>query len=525
MWYHLRHMERSSLTFQTFKNVSYNVIGYLWPMIFTVFVTPIIIFRLGIKDYGIYLFINTIISLLGLLDFGISAAVAKYLAYYCGKKDPQAVKTLTHTANSLFMLIGLLGLAVSAVIAFYGPGLLSSQFASYAQYSMLFLIGGGIFFFNSIDGSYSSILTAVQRFDISNIIGIPSLTISSLGMLVIVLMGGSLTAIFILQLIISLLITVVTFYFGKKVMPEATMRFGWNTEELKKCYTFGIVTFINNIASTALTSLDRIIIPLFAGPSNLTYYAMPGNVTARIPSFAGVLGTTLFPTASQLEGENNRKRIEILYVRSFRLITIMAAAITVTAISFAYKTLFFWLNADFATHSTDILIILALTNFILALLGPLSAFLLGLGKLKFLTVMSVGMGVLNAILLVILLPRYGITGAAWAYLLSVLPVTYMFYHTETRYLSLSGRKKYYFKKILGTLVVSALLWAINTFVLSFLVVNLITLLLIGTVSVTGYILLYKLFGLFEAEDWIDMEIFFIMAKGRLRNFISFEAKK
>jgi O-antigen/teichoic acid export membrane protein len=501
-------VEPSSLTFQTFKNISYNVVGYVWPMFFALFVTPIIIFRLGVKNYGIYIFLNTVIGFLGLIDFGIGTAVSKYLAFYYGKKDFISITKLTNTANSLFLIIGTFGFIIAAVIALFGPAFLMGQFSSYAQYSFLFFIAGGIFFFNSVCGTYGSILNAVQRFDIRNMIGISSLTVSSLGILAIVLLGGSLQMIFIFQLILNFFIAATTFYYGKKVLPAATTKFAWDKGEVRKCYNFGLIAFVNNIAATALSSLDRLIIPFFVGPSNLTYYSVPGSVTSRIPGFANTLSATIFPTTSQLDGGDDRIRIEALYIRSFRLITIMAAAMTVTAASFAYKILFFWLNADFASHSTDILIILALTNFILALMGPLSNFLLGLGKLKFLTAMSITMGVLNAILLVILLPRYGITGAAWAYLVSILPTAYMFYYAETHYLALSGRKKYYTKKIVGTVLVSAAIWAIDTFLLSPFIVDRTTLLIVGGTSIVGYILFYKILGLFEMEDWRDMSFFF-----------------
>ena len=63
-------MEQNSLTYKTLKNSAYNMVGYIWPMFFSLFVTPIIIFHLGVKNYGIYLFINAIISLFGLLDLG-----------------------------------------------------------------------------------------------------------------------------------------------------------------------------------------------------------------------------------------------------------------------------------------------------------------------------------------------------------------------------------------------------------------------------------------------------------------------
>jgi O-antigen/teichoic acid export membrane protein len=342
-----------------------------------------------------------------------------------------------------------------------------------------------------------------------------SITLSSLSILGIVILGGSLTAIFLAQLLFTAIFAVVTVYQAKKVLPQATLHLGWNKLEIRHCYRFGLGTFINGLASTALSSLDRLIIPFYAGPSNLTYYSLPGNVTNRIPGISNTLSATMFPMTSQLDGAKNAAQIETLYVRSFRLITIVAAAVTVTAIAFAHQILLYWLNADFASRSTDILIILAFTNFILALFGPLSNFLLGLGKLKFLTTMSVIMGVLNALLLLLLLPKYGITGAAWAYLISVAPVLYVFYYTEKKYLMLSNRGRYYAKKITGTLITSGIVWAVDVYLLSFLIVNLGTLLIIAAISGILYLLIYKHLAFFEPEDWHDIERFFFQLVRKL----------
>lgn len=500
-------MERSSLTFQTFKNVTYSIIGYVWPMIFTLCITPIVIFRLGVKDYGIYLFINSIISLLGILDFGISTAITKHMAHYHGKNSQKELVTLIHSSNSLFLIISILGFIVTLLIALLGPRLLPNEFASYAQYSTLFILAGAIFVANSIDVTYTIILISLQRFDITNLTGMVFTTLSSLSMLAIVVLGGSLQAMLISTLILNSIFAVITYYYAKKILPIATFKFGWDKTEIKKNCIFGAVTAINNIANTALASLDRLIIPFYVGPSNLTYYSVPGNVTSRIPAFANTISSTIFPMASQLDGQKDKARIETFYVRSFRLITIFATALTVTVIAFSYKILLFWLSIDFAVHSTSILIILAVTNFILALFGPLSSFLLGLGKLKFLTAMSLLMGIINAILLLLLLPTHGITGAAWAYLLSILPVAYMFYYTEKKYLDLADRRKYYSATIRSTIITAVTLWLIDTYLLSGLITDLVSLIVIMLVSCVMYIIIYKILGFFDESDWNDIERF------------------
>jgi O-antigen/teichoic acid export membrane protein len=227
---------------------------------------------------------------------------------------------------------------------------------------------------------------------------------------------------------------------------------------------------------------------------------MGGSVGGKIPGFATSLSATLLPTVSQFSGGDDFSRIQTLYIRSFRLITVISAALTITAVSFAHQTLLFWLNADFAAKAANLLVILAFTNFLLALFGPLSNFLFGLGKLKFLSIASISMAVLNVIFLVLLLPRYGITGAAYAYLFSVLPIIYIFYYVEHHYLRLSERREYYLRTAAGVLYTSIIMYVVNLS-LAKLISSLPTLLIIGGTSFLLYILTYKILGFFNTEDW------------------------
>ena len=50
----------------TIKNSVYNFIGFILPIVILVFFTPIIIRHLGVQEYGIFIFLNTVLTFLGL---------------------------------------------------------------------------------------------------------------------------------------------------------------------------------------------------------------------------------------------------------------------------------------------------------------------------------------------------------------------------------------------------------------------------------------------------------------------------
>lgn len=486
-------------------NSAWSIFSYIWPILFSILITPIVVTSLGIKEYGIYTFFNTVIALLGLLDLGISTAISKYLSEYHAQNDNEKTKKLLGTALTIFFGIALIGF----IIFIFGSlmPIFFNSFTQYSKYSIGIIFAGMTFFVTVISSIYTITFTSLQRFDIGSKIGISLLTAQQLSILILVVFNYSVNEIFIIQFIISFISFFIQRNLARKILPEIPKILSWDVNEAKKCYKFGIVTFLNNIATTSLTYLDRLIMPFFLGPSSLTYYSLPGNITTRIPGISNSLSGILFPMTSSLYGLGETEKIKNLYIRSFRLITVIAAAITVTTIAYSYQIMQYWISIDFAEKASKVLIILAVTNFMLALSGPLSSFLLGLGKLKFLTTISIFMAIANTILLVVLLPISGITGAAWAYLLSLLPVAYMFYFTEKHYLHLSHRKKYYIKIIFGNIFVSIIVYLIAKIFLVHLITNLLMVLVIGGITMLMYLGLYLIFNLFEKEDIESIKLF------------------
>jgi len=381
-------------------------------------------------------------------------------------------------------------------------------------------LSGVTFFLNSIALAPISIVHALQRFDIVAKVGMFTLIVSNLLTVVVLAMNYQLKAIMAVNVLISAIVFLIYRKVAARELPEVKLRMRWDIWEIKKAYRFGLQTFVSNLASTALVFLDRLIIPVFLGPAQLSYYSLSGNVALRAAGVSNSLAPMFLPMASALEGAGEQDKLRSIYIRAFRSLTIMAAGITLGVILFANKILFFWLGAEFAQNGTSILIILAVTYYFVGLYIPLQSLLLGLGKTKFLIRMSVIMVIINLIMLLVLIPSMGIIGAAWAYLVSVLPMIYAFWWVEYRHFNLTDRFNEYLK-LYTKLIITAI---VAGFVIYFGVLpytNTLPLLLIfGPASVLLYFLLYYLFGFTDAEDLIIFKSFFtrfILSKFKIIN--------
>ncbi|MDB5190038.1 MAG: hypothetical protein JWN49_364 [Parcubacteria group bacterium] len=493
-------MHPDSLTFRTLKNLSYNVLGYGLPVIFAFFVTPIIVFHLGTRDYGVYIFINTIASLLGLLDLGISTATQKYIAEYSVTAVRDDLKDMLGSVNTLFLGMGTVGLAIMATMGLVGCQYFNCTADTTFSYPLLFVIAGGIFFVESLNSLYGLVPFALQRFDVSTKIGIAKMTFQQLTIVALVLGGFSLYAILLSTLAYSVIFSFVQRSAARRILPEARLFFRFKLGQVKKLYAFGLSIVINNLSTSSLVHFDRFLIPLMLGPSKLTYYSLPGTISSKVPGLVGSVTAVIFPVATHIQNIGTREQLETLYLRSLRLVTIAAAAFSVPICIFAYPFLRYWLDETFAHESSMILMIFAGTAFLLSLQSHATNFLYGLGKLKAITTISAVMAIINILLLALLLPIYGITGAAWAYVISLLPVFYLSYYIEKKYLTLRGVRARY-ALLYGKLAITSLvLFSIAHILLMPLATSLYRVMIILPGSVLLYVGLYWVFGFFMRED-------------------------
>ncbi len=491
-------MEQDSLTYKTFKNVSYSFIGFVVPIAFSVLITPVIVHKLGVAEYGVLILTSTIIGLLGLLDLGLTAGVVKYISEYHTLGKFEKLKSMLSSANSLFWIIGVINFLVFLVVGKYF--LSSFQISSNENLFLVFVLAGATSFLTAINSVYTSIPQALQRFDIVNKINLTQLLVYNIGALVLVLNGFQLKAILGINLLTMVGLSLAYRVYSWQILPEIKLKLSWNLGELKQLYGFGIFSAIANIGMSAVNQFDRLLIPIFLGPTQLTYYSLPGNVAQKTTTVVGSLGGTFFPLANELAVKGEIERLGVIFRKVIRNLAVLAAATTASIMLFGGKILFYWLGEDFAKYGTNILYILAITYFLLSMFGIAFNFLMGLSKQKAVAKWSLFMAGINLLLLLLLLKPYGILGAAWAYLGSALPIIALFYWLEKKVFISKEIWKFYthlfFKLIITSgiyyIVVGATLWPLtNSFG---------SLVAIGPIAVLVFLLIYWAMGFVETED-------------------------
>ncbi len=265
-------MDTKSLSYKTLKNSSYSFLGFVLPILLTIIVTPVVVKKVGVTDYGVFLLLNTISSFLSLLDLGLSQAVVKYTSEYNAQGEYKKLERLLGSAKTLYVAVGLVGLFACIVLALWYLPIFKIGVESQVHMQIVFLLSGLTFFVTSQNYVYNVLPSALQRLDIVNKLNLVNVVLLNIATLVLVYLGYKLKAIMALNLFATIVLSLIYRVICRKLLPQIKIKYVWVKEELKKALKFGFLAAVSLFSTYALAYLDRIIIPIFSGTAALSFY-------------------------------------------------------------------------------------------------------------------------------------------------------------------------------------------------------------------------------------------------------------
>jgi O-antigen/teichoic acid export membrane protein len=176
---------------------------------------------------------------------------------------------------------------------------------------------------------------------------------------------------------------------------------------------FGVRSHASSITSLFNERLDLLVISLFLAPAKLGLYVVAVTLTSLTSLAATSVSLVAMPSVARLDGDARADA-----ARRYLLLTVAAAAaISLPAAVFAPQLIRLFFGADFVPASTAARILLV-AAVVLAAARTLEALLKGLGRpLAAASAELTGLAV-TAGALAVLLPPFGITGAAVASLVA-----------------------------------------------------------------------------------------------------------
>jgi O-antigen/teichoic acid export membrane protein len=155
------------------------------------------------------------------------------------------------------------------------------------------------------------------------------------------------------------------------------------------------------------------------------------------------------------------------------------------------------LGSTFAVHSTDVMRLLVLTYAVLALTTVPYYVVMASGRPRLAAIYGVAAAALNVVLIIALIPPFGIVGAAVAYLASTVAALPFIWYTERRVLGIEHSDWW---NVAAALAVPALAQAAVCFALTAFVTSLWTLLVALCIATPILSVVFYSFRFGDPED-------------------------
>ena len=163
---------------------------------------------------------------------------------------------------------------------------------------------------------------------------------------------------------------------------------------------------------------DLLLVGTLLEPAKLGIYTAAVR-TATLVSFALGIGSVVAqPQLSALHARRNRAELERFLAATTRWIFVASLFAGIAVVVFGARTLEFF-GPDFTSGYISLLI-LTTGHVLVAVLGPLTSFLMMTGRQDSAAVVHVSSAVANVLLNLVLIPRFGIVGAAVASSLNLI---------------------------------------------------------------------------------------------------------
>jgi O-antigen/teichoic acid export membrane protein len=382
------------------RNVSLTIVSKVLTLVIGVGTSVLIARALGPEGKGVYamaMLLPTLIVTLSHLGIGLASV------YYVAQQRYPCKEIL---GNNIILAAVISGIGVSGgliVSVFFGQAIFAGVAKGYLLLALAIMPIN--FFFVYLE----NILLGTQRIKKYNYLSILhtvlffSLIVLSLWVLKISVVGAILAGI-----LAWLLTDVVLFLWVREVAGGVS--FKWNREYIKQASTYGIKAHLGNILGFLNLRLDMFLVNAFLNPVAVGFYSIGVGLVEKLWLISQAAGTVLLPKVAAEMDEQRRKEFTPLAARTVLWITALGALVLV----FLSRWIVVLLYSEDFLPSVNALQALLVG---IVVLGPgrvLANDIAGRGRPMLNTYVGMPTLVTNLILNVFWIPRYGITGAAWA---------------------------------------------------------------------------------------------------------------
>ncbi|HLC98857.1 MAG TPA: flippase [Candidatus Nanoarchaeia archaeon] len=384
------------------------------------------------EGYGLFYAVLAFFGLLVIFkDFGLNQALVKFVSDYIHKKDYSGIKSVIISVFSIQMTLS----AALCLIMILLSDIIARYFFHAESASLIIKFLALMFLLMPVENLLVYSFQAFQRmFLYASVSLLKMLTILVL-VLVFLKVGMDVLAPSVAYFLAYIIVPLILIPFFFKTFPQFfEARFHMPRKTLKRILGFGLTLLVGVLGGVIMLNTDTVVLTYFGGVEEVALYQVASPTASIVLYFAYAVSGVLLPLAAELWLKGRKQKLktamELIYKYSF----IIVVPIALLMLLFPKLILTILFTAEYADAAPAMQILVV--GMIFYTLGHINLNVLtGIGKPIEGTKIVVYAALFNLVTNLLLIPRFGIVGAAFTTMLSWIIVLGLTSYKIKRYVN------------------------------------------------------------------------------------------
>lgn len=396
------------------RNVVLNLAGGALPAIAALVAVPVLVRALGDVRFSVLVLGWTTLGYFSLFDLGIGRAVTHAVADRIGSTREHEIGPAIWTSLVLLAPIGVLGAVLLFVVTPSVATILKIPADLRGETITAFRILALAIPFAAIAGALRGALEARQYFGLVNALRVPHGLSTFVGPLLALPFSRSLVPAIAILGVSRVAVCVAHMVVAARVIPEfRTPRARWDGDIARALASFGGWTQVTYIVSPLMATLDRFVVGAVLGIGMVTYYAAPQELVTKLWLFTMAVLPVFFSALSTTATRDPERAI-VLFDRLLRLTVAAMFLPALLLVVLAPDILRVWLGPSFEAQFR-VMQVLTIAVFVNCVGQGAYTLIQAAGRPDITGKFHLAELPVYVLMLWLLLPRYGILGAAIAW--------------------------------------------------------------------------------------------------------------
>lgn len=402
-------------------NTFFNFLGRCWSFVLTILLTPYILSRLDVRDFGTWVLMTIFISAFNpgqvpLFDLG--GVFMKYISEYYTYDDYDGINRVLMCGSFFYVLFGIALISIGLLVERPLFHLLHIADTASGAY-LLVLVASAI---SNISAMLLSVFKGLQRMDKSNSLEITLSLLNAAGTVFFLQAHWGIFGLALNALFNACAAVLITWVVVRKFIPTITFSLHLDRKLLRSMLAYGMKMQVSSVGGLVSFQVPKLIISRFLGTAAVSFYEVSSRLALFMRAVPLVMISALIPATSELWARKDRDRILQTYLMSSKYVAMLTIAMAAFLIVEARSILGLWLGKEF--ESSAVLVqILAIGYAANILGGPASQTGAGIGRPEYDMRGTILLTILTPLLALMLIQPFGIAGAAAGTCIAFLAAT------------------------------------------------------------------------------------------------------